>query len=84
MFPAYHPLAFYMHTDDVDAVHQRALVAGATSVLPPADQPFGERLAIVVDPAGKPLVRSETGYSGSFRQGCMTNPAVAVARGSGA
>jgi len=46
------PFAFYMHTDDVDAVYQRALVAGAASLLPPADQPFGDRLAIVVDPAG--------------------------------
>jgi PhnB protein len=46
------PFAFYMHTDDVDAVYHRALAAGATSLLPPADQPFGDRLAIVVDPAG--------------------------------
>ena len=46
------PFGFYMHTDDVDAVYHRALAAGATSVLPPADQPFGDRLAIFHDPAG--------------------------------
>jgi uncharacterized glyoxalase superfamily protein PhnB len=46
------PFAFYLHTDNVDAVYHRAIAAGATSVLPPADQPFGDRLAIVVDPAG--------------------------------
>jgi PhnB protein len=46
------PFAFYMHTDDVDAVYHRAIAAGATSLLPPADQPFGDRLAIVMDPAG--------------------------------
>jgi PhnB protein len=46
------PCQFYMHTDDVDAVYHRAMTAGATSLLPPADQPFGDRLAIVMDPAG--------------------------------
>jgi PhnB protein len=46
------PFAFYMHTDDVDAVYHSAIAAGATSLLPPADQPFGDRLAIVMDPAG--------------------------------
>lgn len=50
--PATHPFGFYMHTDDVDAVYHRALDAGANSILPPADQPFGDRLAIVQDPAG--------------------------------
>jgi PhnB protein len=46
------PFAFYMHTDDVDDVYHRAIAAGATSLLPPADQPFGDRLAIVMDPTG--------------------------------
>jgi uncharacterized glyoxalase superfamily protein PhnB len=46
------PFGFYMHTNDVDAVYHRALAAGARSVLPPADQPFGDRLAIIEDPAG--------------------------------
>ena len=46
------PFGFYMHTDNVDAVYHRAVAAGATSFLPPGDQPFGERLAIVQDPAG--------------------------------
>jgi PhnB protein len=46
------PFGFYMHTDDVDAVYHRAVAAGAISILPPADQPYGDRLAIVQDPAG--------------------------------
>lgn len=46
------PFGFYLHTDNVDALYQRALAAGATSILPPADQPFGDRLAIVQDPTG--------------------------------
>jgi PhnB protein len=46
------PFGFYMHTDDVDAVYHRALAAGAISFLPPADQQYGDRLAILQDPAG--------------------------------
>lgn len=46
------PCACYMYTDDVDAVYHRALAAGATSILPPADQPFSDRLAIFQDPGG--------------------------------
>ena len=46
------PFGFYMHTDDVDALYHRALAAGAISFLPPADQLYGDRLAIVEDPAG--------------------------------
>jgi PhnB protein len=46
------PFGFYMHTDDVDGVYQRAMTAGAKSILPPADQSYGERLAIIEDPAG--------------------------------
>jgi len=46
------PFGFYLHTDDVDAVYRSAIAAGATSILAPGDQPFGERLAIFQDPAG--------------------------------
>jgi uncharacterized glyoxalase superfamily protein PhnB len=41
-----------MHTDDVDGLYRRAMGAGAISILPPADQRFGERLAIIQDPDG--------------------------------
>ena len=46
------PFGFYLFTDNVDAVYARAMAAGAVSLVPPADQPFGDRLAIVQDPAG--------------------------------
>jgi PhnB protein len=46
------PYGFYLHTDDVDGLYHRALAAGGVSVLPPADQAYGDRLAIVQDPAG--------------------------------
>jgi PhnB protein len=59
------PFGFYMATDDVDAVYHRALAAGAISIVPPADQLYGDRLAIVADPVGnrwfatKPVVKHE-------------------------
>jgi len=50
--PAVSGSALYMYVDDVDAVYERALGAGATSVRPPADQPYGDRDAALLDPAG--------------------------------
>jgi PhnB protein len=45
-------LALHVYLPDVDAVYQRALVAGAESVSAPEDRPYGERLAGVKDPTG--------------------------------
>ena len=44
--------SFYLYVADVDALYARALAAGAKSIMPPADQPYGDRLAIVEDPLG--------------------------------
>jgi uncharacterized glyoxalase superfamily protein PhnB len=44
--------ALYMYVDDVDAVYERAVAAGATPVRPPTDQPYGCRDAALLDPAG--------------------------------
>jgi PhnB protein len=46
------PGAFHYYVEDTDAVYQRALDAGATSIQPPADQPYGERGASVKDAFG--------------------------------
>ena len=46
------PAAIYLYIDDVDAVYERALKAGATSIMEPADQPYGDRLAGVKDAFG--------------------------------
>jgi uncharacterized glyoxalase superfamily protein PhnB len=46
------PYGFYLHTDDVDALYERAVAAGGVSILPPADQAYGDRMAIVEDPGG--------------------------------
>ncbi len=45
-------IGFYMYVEDCDAVYQRALAAGATSLWPPADQPYGDRTSGIVDPFG--------------------------------
>jgi uncharacterized glyoxalase superfamily protein PhnB len=46
------PYAFYIHTNQVDTLYDRAVAAGGRSILKPADQAFGDRLAIIHDPAG--------------------------------
>lgn len=44
------PTAIYLYVDDVDAMYEQALKAGGTSMLPPTDQPFGDRNAWIKDP----------------------------------
>jgi PhnB protein len=46
------PHSLYVYVPDADAAYQRALEAGATSLLPPADQPYGDRMGGVLDPFG--------------------------------
>lgn len=46
------PAAIYLYVADVDRTYSRALAAGATSMLPPTDQPYGDRNAWVKDPFG--------------------------------
>ena len=46
------PSTFYLSVDDCDAWYQRAIDAGAASLWPPTDQPYGDRTAGVVDPFG--------------------------------
>jgi PhnB protein len=44
--------AIHLYVPDCDAVYERALQAGATSIDEPKDQEYGERSASVKDPAG--------------------------------
>jgi len=44
--------ALHLYVPDCDAVYQRALQTGATSIAEPRDQEYGERSASVKDPAG--------------------------------
>lgn len=46
------PVMLSIYVDDVDAVHAKAVAAGATSVREPEDEFYGDRMAAVVDPWG--------------------------------
>lgn len=46
------PTALHIYVEDTDAVFQRALDAGATSIQAPADQVYGERSGAVKDRSG--------------------------------
>jgi lactoylglutathione lyase len=44
--------ALWIYTDDVDDAAERLGYVGATEVLPPTDQPWGERICSYIDPNG--------------------------------
>jgi PhnB protein len=46
------PTMFYLYVPDCDAVYQRALQAGASSIAEPVDQPYGDRSGAVKDAFG--------------------------------
>ncbi len=46
------PVTIHMYVTDADAVFDRAVKAGATRNMPPADMFWGDRYARVVDPFG--------------------------------
>jgi len=60
-----HPGAFHVYVRDSDAVYERALQAGGTSIHRPMDQPYGERSSTIKDRAGNfwyIATRSEGNY----------------------
>jgi PhnB protein len=46
------PVPIFVYVADVDAAVERASAAGATIILPPQDQFWGDRTARIVDPNG--------------------------------
>lgn len=46
------PVVIYFYLEDVDAVVERAIGAGARILTPVADQVWGDRMARIIDPAG--------------------------------
>ncbi len=44
--------SLYVYVDDTDSAYRRSLQAGATSIMEPADQFYGDRNAGVKDPVG--------------------------------
>ena len=46
------PGSIHLYVDDADAAYKRALQAGATTLMEPADQDYGDRMAGAKDPFG--------------------------------
>ena len=46
------PCSLYLYVEDADKVYDRAIKAGATSIMKPADQFYGDRNAGVKDSSG--------------------------------
>jgi PhnB protein len=46
------PVALYVYVENVDETVSRAAAAGATTLMPPTDQFWGDRTAWIMDPAG--------------------------------
>jgi PhnB protein len=46
------PISLMIYVEDCDTTYHRALAAGATSEREPADQPYGDRMAGILDPFG--------------------------------
>ena len=46
------PATFYLYVADADKLYERALGGGATSLRPPTDEPYGDRVAAVADSMG--------------------------------
>ncbi len=46
------PAVLHLYVEDIDALYQRAMAAGATSLGEPEDKPYGDRSAGVRDPFG--------------------------------
>jgi PhnB protein len=43
---------FFLYVDDCDSAYRRAIDAGAKSIAPPEDKPYGHRIALLADPFG--------------------------------
>ena len=60
------PVNLMIYVDHCDTTYTTALAAGASSLREPADQPYGDRMAGILDPFGykwwiaHPLAKSET------------------------
>ncbi len=46
------PSSIYLYVEDTDSIYSKALNAGATSLMEPADQFYGDRNAGIKDPSG--------------------------------
>jgi PhnB protein len=64
------PSALHVYVDDVDAAYERALRAGAASIMPPADREYGDRDASVQDAFGNRwYIATHLGAAGPVPEG---------------
>jgi lactoylglutathione lyase len=61
------PIALWVYTDDCDATIERLRTAGVTITEEPADQPWGERVARVLDPDGNEVIVGQRADSSTQR-----------------
>ncbi len=54
--PGHRAMSLWVHADDCDAAIERMRGAGVTVTGEPADQPWGERVAQVLDPDGNEVI----------------------------
>lgn len=66
------PTGIHLYVKDADAVYQRALQAGATSLYGPMDQFYGDREAGVIDLAGNHWYIATHGATGHRPEGHQT------------
>ncbi len=67
------PAAIHLYVDDADATYERALRAGASSIYPVADQPWGERWGAAKDQFGNHWFIAK---AGSWASGQESVPSV--------
>jgi PhnB protein len=67
--------AFHVYVPDCDAVYNRALEAGATSLGAPSDQHYGERAGYVKDPSGNDwYIATHLGATPALKSRWMVTP----------
>jgi PhnB protein len=64
--------AIHLYVENADAAYAHAIEAGAKSLYPPVDQPYGDREAGVVDPLGNNWFIGTNRATGSRREGYPT------------
>ena len=57
------PMSLWVYTDDCDGTVERLRLAGVTVTEEPADQPWGERVARVLDPDGNEVIIGQAARS---------------------
>jgi lactoylglutathione lyase len=58
------PIALWVYVEDVDDIVERLRAAGTTVTAEPEDQPWGERIARVLDPDGNEVVLGQRAVAG--------------------